>query len=837
MQCDRRLAWWSWADIIERADQLGIPHFQRGAIWGMPNRTALLESMYEQSPCGSFVLWQPRDGGDPRRHGVPLHSFGQNVTPMWLVDGQQRTRAMLDTYLQLLVVPTVGNWSLVCNEEISSFRSLALIGLTDAAVEEDESEDDARFWGVVLPAMRQFDEGNGSYFAGKSQSRGVRRGPVFRRHSPSARTQHDSEGREKAIPPRVLGLVPLTTLVAPAGIFHDGERRRVTAQALESLRTDQPDIEGLDKILPWGPQFVTGHAYEKVEDGIPIPMGWADVHRRTSDADVAFMVNQLAGLFSRRWVSVFRHFRDMFAQGRFAVGWLPPSDVSAAIDAYVRINRAGIRVRQEEQALALLSRPFPHLLDELAEFIRLRDGQTSAEDGRSLLVHESDRQMGFTVWMRAVTRYSALALLGTSACNWLGTSAIGKDTFSYRLGRVGCNETKAGMKTWAREDYSNPGELVRECSARATRTLALVDSLLSEELWLDHRMARPSTWGLTPIVDLFYRVPESLFGPLERDSDFRAAVARLLHWTLLAPYLDQTDLRRLIGDIQDVPDISVERPIPPWSVRDEQWRHRLREAIARYQTSLLSLWRRRASTSAERQGSQPFSVTDLARSQALTELALHSFKAGVHEARSLQHPAVGWLYAIERRGGAREFLWQAQYDGHREQGDKVGIPEPFAPYRREAGLSRPIGKDAQQLYPEKQHVVPFDYARRIVGKGGTRSTASPANAIGNLTWLSQRQNGLGGFSNRWTVMDIEHDGRNLDARGMLSRSHLDENSRTALDLYVELCDAVLNERKVDAEQLFYSFCEIRSDWMVRQMREWLEQPMTDAAAWWLGAEA
>ena len=87
--------------------------------------------------------------------------------------------------------------------------------------------------------------------------------------------------------------------------------------------------------------------------------------------------------------------------------------------------------------------------------------------------------------------------------------------------------------------------------------------------------------------------------------------------------------------------------------------------------------------------------------------------------------------------------------------------KPPGPPRCEAELRRADGKDAQELYPEKQHIVPFTFARGIVGKGGTRATASPANAIGNLTWLSHRQNGLEALADRWTVMDRERDGENL----------------------------------------------------------------------------
>ncbi len=846
MDSNQRLVWWSWADIIKHAHQLGIPNFQRGAVWGSANRTALLESMFERSPCGSFVLWQPMDDGDPRRHGVPVLSlsFSQGTAPMWLVDGQQRTRAMLDTYRQLFAVPMSEGWTLVRDEDLESLRALGPTGLDEALIhvapDPEDSEEDlgTRCWVVVLPAMRQFDTDGDNYFADRSESRGVRRGAMFRRISPSARVQRDAGGRIKRLPPGVPGTLPLALVLAPSGVFSDADARQEAARVLATLTSDHPDFERLDDLLPWGPQFVTGHTYEVIADGTRVPMRWADVCRRAADDDVRFMVSRLEGVLSGdRWQPVFDQLKEMLTGGRFAVGWLPKSDVSAAIDAYVRINRAGIRVRQEEQALALLSRAHPHLLDELAEFIRVRDGEMSAEDGRSLLVHESDRHMGFAVWMRAVTRYSALALLGTTACGWLGTSAIDKDTFRYRLGRVGPRETKAGTKTWARGDYSNPGELVRECSTRVSRALALVDSVLSGELLFDHRMARPSTWALTPLIDLLYRVPEQAFDQIDRDAEFRAAVARLLHWALLAPYLDQADLRRLISDVHDAPGNYVEQPLSPWSLTNDQWRVELRESLGRYQTTLLHLWSRRDAAAAEREGAHPVSIEHIPQSQALTELAVRAFENDVREARSLQHPAVGWLYAIERLGGAREFLWQAQYQAYAESAGGIGIPTPSVPYCEEAQLQKPDRGYQQALYPEKQHIVPFDYARRIANKGGTRSTASPANAIGNLTWLSQRQNGLDGFSNRWTAMDPERDYENLAARGILWRSSSDAESPTALGLYEGVRDAVRSGRVADAADSFEAFCSVRSDWMVHRMREWLEMPLTEAAVWWLDAGA
>jgi hypothetical protein len=218
----------------------------------------------------------------------------------------------------------------------------------------------------------------------------------------------------------------------------------------------------------------------------------------------------------------------------------------------------------------------------------------------------------------------------------------------------------------------------------------------------------------------------------------------------------------------------------------------------------------------------------------LNELALEAFTVDVKDARSLQHAAVGWLYAIERRGGATEFLWQAQYDGF--LGNKLTGMPPGQP-RCEAVLQRAVGTDAEALYPEKQHIVPFVFARQIVNKGGTRATTSPANAIGNLTWLSRRQNTLDALADRWTVMDQERDGDNLAAHGMFAPAKAGAESRTALARYEELQAAVLDDSwrrdQPRAKLLFDAFCKSRAEWMVAQMQCWLEEPLSAEACEWL----
>ncbi len=76
-------------DLIDLYDKIGIPHFQRGLVWNDENTSLLLESLYFDTPCGTIILWKPRE---PSKEGVPLSKLRD---PEYLViDGQQRIRCL-----------------------------------------------------------------------------------------------------------------------------------------------------------------------------------------------------------------------------------------------------------------------------------------------------------------------------------------------------------------------------------------------------------------------------------------------------------------------------------------------------------------------------------------------------------------------------------------------------------------------------------------------------------------------------------------------------------------------------------------------------------------------
>jgi hypothetical protein len=154
----------------------------------------------------------------------------------------------------------------------------------------------------------------------------------------------------------------------------------------------------------------------------------------------------------------------------------------------------------------------------------------------------------------------------------------------------------------------------------------------------------------------------------------------------------------------------------------------------------------------------------------------------------------------------------------------------------EEALRRADGSD---LYPEKQHIVPFSVARQIVGKNGTRATRSHANDIGNLTWLSHRQNGLEALGDRWTAMDRARDAENLAARGMTAHTKVGSASIVVLDIYDALRTRVIDGNSCDAkaQELFATFRKGRRHWMIEQMRVWLEAQLPAEVCEWLGDEA
>ena len=121
-------------EVLQLYSKLGVPHFQRGLVWGDDSVSALLESLFFDTPCGSFVFWNL---GDSQTHGVPLLNGTTDPIEHLVVDGQQRIRSL---------------WQVFHGDQASVNE-----GEGDAVVEDDDRDGD-RTWCINLTQLDQFKD-------------------------------------------------------------------------------------------------------------------------------------------------------------------------------------------------------------------------------------------------------------------------------------------------------------------------------------------------------------------------------------------------------------------------------------------------------------------------------------------------------------------------------------------------------------------------------------------------------------------------------------------------------------------------------------------------------
>jgi len=82
------------AQLLKALPTLGLPHFQRGRVWDDRAVSMLMESLTDDTPCGSIILWRP-SGRVARQGEVPGDWGKPEDKPRFLVvDGQQRLTAL-----------------------------------------------------------------------------------------------------------------------------------------------------------------------------------------------------------------------------------------------------------------------------------------------------------------------------------------------------------------------------------------------------------------------------------------------------------------------------------------------------------------------------------------------------------------------------------------------------------------------------------------------------------------------------------------------------------------------------------------------------------------------
>jgi hypothetical protein len=147
---------WTVREVLEYVPQLGIPHFQRGLVWGVESRAALLESLFFDTPCGSFVLWEPKDCG---KRGVPLDPSACTQMKYLVVDGQQRIRSLHSVFNQRAEIDEDGDETDVQDDTPGNGHKVWCINLTKVPDYARRLKTPGREFGLFVhtldPAKRQ----------------------------------------------------------------------------------------------------------------------------------------------------------------------------------------------------------------------------------------------------------------------------------------------------------------------------------------------------------------------------------------------------------------------------------------------------------------------------------------------------------------------------------------------------------------------------------------------------------------------------------------------------------------------------------------------------------
>lgn len=101
-------------ELLHNLSRLGLPDFQRGRVWNNAAVSSLMESLIDDTPCGSIILWRPTGGA--KTQGERPRDWGNAQLPppdLLVVDGQQRLTALRalwndDWAINLVAFPQLG---------------------------------------------------------------------------------------------------------------------------------------------------------------------------------------------------------------------------------------------------------------------------------------------------------------------------------------------------------------------------------------------------------------------------------------------------------------------------------------------------------------------------------------------------------------------------------------------------------------------------------------------------------------------------------------------------------------------------------------------------------
>lgn len=786
-------------ELLKNSSSIGVPHFQRGYVWNESNISALLESLYFDTPCGNIVLWKipEMDKSKSEDYGVPLTARNkqndkkdqntQNNITQFIIDGQQRTRSLLSVFCP----DSNSTKDAVNSTENSDSEDKNACEQSDENVTDNQKHipyiwavNLARFAEKVLDKQYQglldFPSHNPAGLFVKIRDPHKQKEAYIeyvkekiknvietKSNATESNAGTDTKDNKKMKKQTITfapeyrcqyNFIPLSfffNLGDPANVTAKEEMQYTVVPYSSLSRSSDDYIEENDDIFVSAKGVNNSKEKKRLFDELPDNAVFIKYKGSPREDTLKNLLDalkcKLAEMLTRE----------------LAVRVLKTTDLSDVIHTFIRINSGGKAVQEEEKTLARLVQLSPEKTDDKEKkgaFSVLKDLFKEIHPGEETGINEhlqrlKENRFGFRLFIRVfvlAANYHTGKAMGTQAMSF---SAIQNNE---RL------ESEEGQKKIP---------AIWDCVKSVT--MAVYD-LLTEELHFDTLAFLPDSRSLRPVFMLLIKYPKFM-----EDNKIKGAykphIAYILLSLLLGAGDSEIDIMNFVTQIRNSPldgcsllkllttapreKITVDKictianlTIP--NLKDEEYLKQFKKAFLEDCNALMTIWEK---------------IRNAGNEGSLED----NLKKKFSSVNALTNRYILLLYVLERHLKAVDFYGESLKNIKDENVKDLDFSR-FSNSGREIKANMESVCGLSENPPEKQHIVPYYWLHN----GGEdaeptkgRKSNDYANNIGNITYISHELNhyetGLGKY---WLNLG--------EADDSLLRGHI--ISKNAKDLYAKM---------------------------------------------------
>lgn len=824
---------WSIQKLLKESSSIGVPHFQRGYVWNEANISALLESLYFDTPCGNIVLWKiPKmDKSKSEDYGVPLTAQNdKNKIEQFIIDGQQRTRSLLSVFC-----PGKGSTEAAGNSTENND--------TEDKNDSDQSDENATdaqkhipyVWAVNLARFAEtvlddkykdlldFPSHNPAGLFVKIRDPQKQKEAyieyvkekiknVKAPKEDATNTKGDEKTKKQTITfsPEYrcqYNFIPLSFF------FNLGDPANVTAKNEKEMQYT---------IVPYSSLSRSSDVYSEENDDIFVKVkDENDSKKETEEKKRLFDKLPDDAIFIKyketpqedtlkKLLNTLKNKLEEMLERQLAVRVLNTTDLSDVIHTFIRINSGGKAVQEEEKTLARLVQLSPEKTDDKEKkgaFSVLKDLFKEIHPGEATGINEhlqrlKENRFGFRLFIRVfvlAANYHTGKAMGTQAMSF---SAIQNNE---RL------ESEEGQKKIP---------TIWDCVKSVT--MAVYD-LLTENLHFDTLAFLPDSRSLRPVFMLLIKYPKFM-----EDNKIKGAYKPHMAYILLSLLLgagdSEIDIMNFVTQIRNSPldgcsllkllttvpreKITVDKicEITGLKAEDDKLKQFIEATFLKDCKALMTIWEK---------------IRNAGNAGSLED----NLKEKFPKVNALTNRYILLLYVLERHLGAVDFYGESLKSITDENGKNLDFSR-FSNSGREIKANMESVCGQSENPPEKQHIVPYYWLHNggeDVEPTKGRKSNDYANNIGNITYISHELNhyetGLGKY---WLNLGAED-------KSLLSllRGHIISENAKALYAQMKPNTTI----SMDKNSIFYQWVEQRQKDIAKAFCTWVKELRSKAKAW------